>query len=43
MTLEEIARSLNWTPIKTRTLIYRGLDDIKRKLKKRGIDHDDRS
>ena len=43
MTVEEIARSLNWTPIKTRTLIYRGLDDIKRKLKKRGIDHDDRS
>lgn len=43
MTVEEIARSLNWTPIKTRTLIYRGLDDIKRKLKKRGIEHDDRS
>ena len=43
MTIKEIARSLNWTPIKTRTLIYRGLDDIKRKLKKRGIDHDDRS
>lgn len=43
MTVEEIARSLNWTPIKTRTLIYRGLDNIKRKLKKRGIDHDDRS
>jgi len=43
MTVEEIARSLNWTPIKTRTLIYRGLDDIKRKLKKRGIDHEDRS
>ena len=43
MTVEEIACSLNWTPIKTRTLIYRGLDDIKRKLKKRGIDHDDRS
>lgn len=43
MTVEEIARSLNWTPIKTRTLIYRGLDDIKRKLNKRGIDHDDRS
>lgn len=42
MTVEEIARSLNWTPIKTRTLIYRGLDDIKRKLKKKGIDYDDR-
>lgn len=43
MTVEEIAHSLNWTPIKTRTLIYRGLDDIKKKLKKKGIDHDDRS
>jgi RNA polymerase sigma-70 factor (ECF subfamily) len=42
MTVEEIARSLNWTPIKTRTLIYRGLDDIREKLKKRGIDNDDR-
>ncbi|MFC2165226.1 RNA polymerase sigma factor [Acidobacteriota bacterium] len=45
MTLEEISIVLNWTQDKTRNLLYRGLNDLKKTLKEKGIDyegHEDR-
>jgi RNA polymerase sigma-70 factor (ECF subfamily) len=41
MTIEEIALILNWSKAKTRNLIYRGLADIKKKLKKEAIEYED--
>lgn len=41
MTIEEIAIFLNWSKDKTRNLLYRGLADLKKKLKEDGIDCDD--
>jgi RNA polymerase sigma factor (sigma-70 family) len=41
MTLEEIAIFLNWSEAKTRNLLYRGLDDLKRMLKEKGIEYED--
>jgi len=41
MTLEEIAGFFNWTPHKTRNLLYRGLNDLKKILKEKGIDYED--
>ena len=41
MTLEEIAILLQWSEAKTRNLLYRGLEDIKKKLKDKGIDYED--
>jgi RNA polymerase sigma-70 factor (ECF subfamily) len=43
MTLEEIAIFLQWSEAKTRNLLYRGLEDIKKKLKDKGIDYEDQS
>lgn len=40
VTLEEIAASLGWSVGKTRNLLYRGLADIRRKLKERGIEYE---
>jgi DNA-directed RNA polymerase specialized sigma24 family protein len=34
---EEIAQLLRWSEAKTRNLLYRGLDDLKRQLEARGI------
>ncbi|MEW5900403.1 MAG: RNA polymerase sigma factor [Acidobacteriota bacterium] len=42
MTLEEIARALSWSEGKTRNLLYRGLSDMRRKLKERGIEYENR-
>jgi RNA polymerase sigma-70 factor (ECF subfamily) len=41
MTLEEIAVVLNWSEAKTRNLLYRGLDDLKKILRKKGIEYED--
>lgn len=41
MTLEEIAIFLNWSEAKTRNLLYRGLDDLKKMLKEKGIEYED--
>jgi RNA polymerase sigma-70 factor (ECF subfamily) len=39
MSLEEIARFYGWSRHKTRNLLYRGLSDLKKSLKKSDIDH----
>ena len=41
MTLEEIAEFFNWSPHKTRNLLYRGLNDLKKILKEKGIEYED--
>jgi RNA polymerase sigma-70 factor (ECF subfamily) len=41
MTLQEIAIVLNWSEAKTRNLLYRGLDDLKRMLREKGIEYED--
>jgi RNA polymerase sigma-70 factor (ECF subfamily) len=40
MTLEEISIVLNWSKDKTRNLLYRGLNDLKKMLKEKGIDYE---
>jgi RNA polymerase sigma factor (sigma-70 family) len=40
MTIEEIALSLDWSPDKTRNLVYRGLSDMRRILKEKGIEYE---
>jgi RNA polymerase sigma-70 factor (ECF subfamily) len=40
LTLEEISIVLNWTEDKTRNLLYRGLNDLKKILKEKGIDYE---
>jgi RNA polymerase sigma-70 factor (ECF subfamily) len=40
MTIEEIALSLDWSPDKARNLVYRGLSDMRKILKERGIEYD---
>lgn len=41
MTLEEIAIFFNWSKDKARNLLYRGLADLKKRLKEKGIDYED--
>jgi len=41
MTIEEIAGFYGWTKDKTRNLLYRGLSDLREKLKQSGIDYED--
>lgn len=41
MTLEEISILLNWSEAKTRNLLYRGLNDLKRRLKEKGLEYED--
>jgi RNA polymerase sigma-70 factor (ECF subfamily) len=41
LTLEEIAIFLNWSEAKTRNLLYRGLDDLKKLLKEKGLEYED--
>jgi len=39
MTIEEIANFLKWSKDKTRNLLYRGLSDLKMKLRENGIEY----
>lgn len=39
-TSEEIGRLLDFTEAKTRNLVYRGLEDLRRELRAEGIEHD---
>jgi RNA polymerase sigma factor (sigma-70 family) len=41
MTLEEISEFFNWSPHKTRNLLYRGLNDLKKILQEKGIEYED--
>ncbi len=43
MSIEEIAAFFGWSHDKTRNLLYRGLADLKRILKEKDIDYEDRS
>jgi RNA polymerase sigma-70 factor (ECF subfamily) len=40
MTINEIALLFNWSKDKTRNLLYRGLSDLKKKLKEEGIEYE---
>jgi RNA polymerase sigma factor (sigma-70 family) len=40
LTIEEIASLFNWSRDKTRNLLYRGLSDLRRTLKEKGIDYE---
>ncbi len=42
LTIDEISLSLDWTKDKTRNLLYRGLSDLKEKLREKGVDYEDR-
>jgi RNA polymerase sigma factor (sigma-70 family) len=42
MTIEEISAYLNWSKDKTRNLLYRGLSDLKKSLKKKDINYEDK-
>lgn len=42
MTIEEISAYFNWSKDKTRNLLYRGLSDLKKILKKKDIDYEDK-
>lgn len=41
MTLEEISEFFHWSTHKTRNLLYRGLNDLKKALREKGIDYED--
>ena len=43
MTLEEISIFLKWSKDKTRNLLYRGLSDLKKILKEKGIELENKS
>jgi len=40
MSIEEISSVYNWSQDKTRNLLYRGLSDLKRKLRNKGIEYE---
>jgi len=42
LTIDEISLTLNWSRDKIRNLLYRGLFDLKGKLKEKGIEYEDR-
>jgi RNA polymerase sigma-70 factor (ECF subfamily) len=42
MTIEEISAYFNWSKDKTRNLLYRGLADLKKILRKKDIDYEDK-
>jgi len=42
MTIEEISIFYNWSKDKTRNLLYRGLSDLKKKLKEMGIEYENK-
>jgi len=41
MTLKEIAEFFGWSQHKTRNLLYRGLSDLKKILREKGIEYED--
>ncbi len=43
LTIQEIASYLNWSPDKTRNLLYRGLADLKQHLKDMEVEYEQRS
>jgi RNA polymerase sigma-70 factor (ECF subfamily) len=43
LSIEEISILLHWTEHKTRNLLYRGLSDLKKNLKKNGIEYENQS
>jgi RNA polymerase sigma-70 factor (ECF subfamily) len=38
MSFQEVARLLGWTDAKARNLVYRGLEDLRRELRRLGIE-----
>lgn len=42
MTIDEIATIFRWSKDKTRNLLYRGLADLKKKIKNKGIHYEDK-
>lgn len=42
MTIDEIAVLFNWSKDKTRNLLYRGLNDLKKILKEKGIEYENK-
>jgi RNA polymerase sigma factor (sigma-70 family) len=42
LSVEEISLILNWSRHRTRNLLYRGLSDLKGKLREKGIEYEDR-
>lgn len=42
MTIDEIAALFNWSKDKTRNLLYRGLNDLKKILKEKGIEYENK-
>jgi len=42
MTIEEIATFLKWSKDKTRNLLYRGLSDLKKRLREKGIEYENK-
>lgn len=42
MSIDEISTILKWSKDKTRNLLYRGLTDLKKKLREKGIEHEDK-
>ena len=43
MTIEEISKYFRWTNHKTRNLLYRGLSDLKKQLKEKGIEYENKT
>ncbi len=43
MTIDEIAALFDWSKDKTRNLLYRGLNDLKKILKEKGIEYENKS
>jgi RNA polymerase sigma factor (sigma-70 family) len=43
MTIEEISIFLKWSKDKTRNLLYRGLSDLKKILREKGIEYEDKT
>jgi len=42
MTIDEIAAVFNWSKDKTRNLLYRGLNDLKKTLKEKGVEYENK-
>jgi RNA polymerase sigma-70 factor (ECF subfamily) len=42
MTIDEISTFLKWSKDKTRNLLYRGLSDLKKKLREKGIEYENK-
>jgi RNA polymerase sigma-70 factor (ECF subfamily) len=42
LSIDEISSSLKWSKDKTRNLLYRGLSDLREKLRERGVEYENR-